>query len=225
MNARRLAAYITGLALMMVGLVAIERFSDAGLSLLVPSRFATTMGTSEYSVVEWLQVVMLVFIAVLAWHSARVSRLYRSLSLIWLAIACAAICRELDLFLDGYLFDHAWQILVAMIGVAAIVHGLRHKRALSAAWTRAINELATPIIFLGIAITVIFANALGSEGLWLSLMGDDYQRVAKIAAEEIAELAGYWMWLVGQIEFSLAAPRQHVPRERKERRKKERRRR
>ena len=33
-------------------------------------------------------------------------------------------------------------------------------------------------------------------------MGDAYARIAKIAAEELAELAGYWLWLIGQIEFT-----------------------
>lgn len=224
MTTRRLCLYVFGLAAMMLTLVAIERFTEAGLRLLVPSPLTKTLGTSEYSIVEGLQVFALVVIALLAWHCARLSRPHRSLSVIWTAIACAAVCRELDLFLDGYLFDHAWQLLVAGIAVIAIVHAVRHRRALGLAWARAIAEPATVLIVMGMALTTVFANVIGSEGLWVSLMGDQYARIAKIAAEEFAELAGYWVWLVGQIEFTLNCRRQYVMGEqRQERRRKERR--
>lgn len=222
----RLLAYVVGLALMMVALVAIERFTEPGLQMLVASPLAATLGTSEYSVVEWLQIVMLIAIAALAWWAARLSRLQRALATLGFAIACAAIIRELDLFLDRFLFDHAWQLLVAIVGVAAIVSSVRNRRALVAGWVRALREPGLGLIVLGISVVTVFANALGNEGLWQSLMGDAYVRVAKVATEELTELAGYWLWLVGQIEFALSCKSQHrVLHEGSERRRADRRRR
>ena len=225
MSTRRLLAYILGLAAVMTGLVAIERFTAPGLRLLAPSPLARTLGTSEYSPVEWLQVVTLVTIAALAWHCTGLQRAQRTLAWLMVAFASAAACRELDLFLDGYLFDHAWQLIVAMIGVAAIVHAMRHRAALVAAWRRALPEPGVVLMVFGAALLVVFANVIGNEGLWQSLLGPDYRRIAKIAAEEFAELAGYWLWLVGQVEYTLSCRRQQrLAGEVRERRKRERRR-
>ncbi|MEL6951239.1 MAG: hypothetical protein AAGM16_14115 [Pseudomonadota bacterium] len=226
MTTRRLLAYVAGLALMTFALVAIERFTETGLRMLVASPLAATLGTSEYSVVEWLQIVLLVVVAGLSWWAAQLSRIQRTLATLGFAVACAAIIREFDLFLDRFLFDHAWQLLVAIVGVAAIVSAVRHRRALVAGWTRALGEPGLGLIVLGISIVTVFANALGNEGLWQSLMGDDYVRVAKVATEELTELAGYWLWLVGQIEFTLSCKTQHrVSRDGSDRRRSERRRR
>ncbi len=225
MSALRLAAYVLGLAAVMAGLVAIERFTETGLRLLVPSPLARTLGTSEYSPVEWLQVVALVAIAAMAWYCTTLQRGQRTLAWMMVAVATAAACRELDLFLDGYLFDHAWQLLVAVIAVAAIVHAMRHRNALIAGWRRALPEPGLVLMVFGAGLLIVFANVIGNEGLWQSLLGDGYQRIAKIAAEELAELAGYWLWLVGQIEYTLACRRQQrLAGESRERRRRERRR-
>ena len=36
-------------------------------------------------------------------------------------------------------------------------------------------------------------------------MGDQYQRVVKLATEEFIELLGYFLWLAGTIEYSYQA--------------------
>lgn len=225
MTTWRLFLYVAGLAAVMSGLVATERFTETGLRLLAPSPFARTLGTSEYSPVEWLQVTALLVIAGLAWHCTTLHRAQRALAWLMVAFAAAAVIRELDLFLDGYLFDHAWQLAVAVIAVAAIVHAMRNRAVLVTAWRRALPEPGVVLMVFGIGLLVVFANVIGNEGLWQSLLGDGYRRVAKIAAEEFAELAGYWVWLVGQMEYTLACRRQkRLAGESRERRKRERRR-
>lgn len=209
MTAMRSALYVAGLTLAMIGLVAVERFTDAGLRLLVASPFTATLGTSEYSPVEWLQLALLAASAALAWRAAARYRAQRELSWLLLALAVIATCRELDLFLDAYLFDHAWQVAVALIVVITIVYGVRRRQALRVAVQRAGAGSGLALVALGIGVLVGFANVIGNEGLWRSLLGDGYQRVAKIAAEEFSELVGYWLWLVGQIEYTLACRRQH----------------
>ena len=39
----------------------------------------------------------------------------------------------------------------------------------------------------------------------MSLLGDDYQRIALLAAEEFIELIGYILWLIGTIEYAYQA--------------------
>jgi len=46
---------------------------------------------------------------------------------------------------------------------------------------------------------------VGHEPLWKSILGDDYQRIAKLAVEEFIELLGYLLWLIGTIEYTYEA--------------------
>jgi hypothetical protein len=46
---------------------------------------------------------------------------------------------------------------------------------------------------------------VGHELLWMSILGDDYRRVIKIAVEEFIELIGYLLWMVGTIEYAFQA--------------------
>ena len=49
----------------------------------------------------------------------------------------------------------------------------------------------------GLIVLLIFSNLFGHEPFWQSVAGDGYSRVIKIAAEELVELLGYWLWLCG----------------------------
>ena len=39
----------------------------------------------------------------------------------------------------------------------------------------------------------------------MALLGDDYRRVIKLAVEEFIELCGYFLWMIGTIEYVLQA--------------------
>ena len=59
----------------------------------------------------------------------------------------------------------------------------------------------------------------------MSILGDSYQRIVKLAVEEFIELGAYFLWLIGSIEYALQAraiayrePQPAVQRLRKKRR-------
>jgi hypothetical protein len=61
----------------------------------------------------------------------------------------------------------------------------------------------------------------------MAILGDGYQRVVKLAVEELMEIAGYYFWLIGTIEYTYQAraiamrePQPVVARRRKGRRRK-----
>jgi len=60
-------------------------------------------------------------------------------------------------------------------------------------------------LFAGAIILFAFVRLVGHEALWMSIMGDDYQRVVKLAVEEFIELIGYFLWLIGAIEYAYQA--------------------
>ena len=39
----------------------------------------------------------------------------------------------------------------------------------------------------------------------MTILGDDYRRIIKLALEEFIELIGYFLWMIGTIEYALQA--------------------
>ncbi len=215
----RMAAYATVLAVIMLILIYGQIGGSEGLRLLVASDMAPTLGTSEFSAVEWLQVAMLALIIGLGWRCSRLLRQHRVLAYLMMSVAAVALIRELDLFLDYYLVDHAWQVIVALMLVGVFVYQYRNRRALGLAYQRAMPSPGIAMMLAGIVVLLVFANLFGHEPFWQSLAGDGYRRVIKIAAEELVELLGYWLWLAGQLEFTLDCRAQHALSSSGERRK------
>lgn len=220
----RLSAYVVLLAAMLGALVVSEVQWPGSLRLHVETPFAPTHGTSEYSAVEWLQLLMLAVIAALASICVRLQAQHRALAYLMLSLAVIAAIRELDFFLDSYLIDNSWQVLVALLLVGVAVYQYRHWKPLLVAWRRAAPSVGIALMLAGLAVLLVFAALFGHERFWQSLLGEHYRRVVKLAAEEVTELLGYWLWLVGQFEYLLQCLRQYRLAQSGDRRRHERRR-
>lgn len=217
MIAARIGIYIA-LLIAILGVPVWVQLNGGDLRLLVESVMAPTLGTSEFSLLEQMQLLILVFVAMLCLLSARAQNDHPALAIFLFAVALTALIRELDLFLDVYLIDHAWQVMVALLVAATITYCLRRRRSLRIAWVR--YKPQTPLMLMAIALAVLLvaASIIGHTPFWQSLLGDNYNRVAKIAAEEMIELIGYWLWLIGAIEYfyrGLAYRRTHGASERR----------
>ncbi len=60
-------------------------------------------------------------------------------------------------------------------------------------------------LFCGAVILFAFVRLVGHEPLWMSILGDDYHRIVKLAVEEFIELIGYFLWMIGTIEYAFQA--------------------
>ena len=200
MIAARIALYFT-LLVTLLGFPVWWQLSGGDLKLLVESVMAPTLGTSEFSVIEQMQLGVLIVIALLCLLSARFQSDHPALALLLLAVTLTALIRELDLFLDYFLIDHAWQVMVALLVTATTTYCLRRKRSLRIAWVRYRPQTPLMLITIALAVLLVAASIIGHTPFWQSLLGDNYDRVAKIAAEEMIELTGYWLWLIGVIEY------------------------
>jgi len=119
--------------------------------------------------------------------------------------ALVAIVRELDYFFDRLVADNFWQVLVAVIAALAIAYTYRHRKRFRIAWLRLWPSPGLTLIFAGATIHFGFALAVGHEAFWVAIMGENYQRVVKLAVEEMIELMGYYLWLIGSIEYAFQA--------------------
>ena len=116
-------------------------------------------------------------------------------------LALAFLIRELDFYFDRYLIDNLWQVLVAVAGAFVITYIYRQRRRMKIAWARVWPSPGMALLFAGAVILFAFVRLVGHEPLWQSILGADYQRVVKLAVEEFIELIGYFLWLIGTIEY------------------------
>ena len=176
-------------------------------SLKLHSVFADTdvYGTSEYSPVEIIQAIILAVCgAIMAWV-ARYCPSQRPIAFGFGGLALAFLIRELDYFLDRFIADNLWQVLIAIVGALLIAYTYRHRRRLKIGLARIWPSPGLTFLFAGAVILFAFVRLVGHEPLWTSILGDAYQRIIKLAIEEFIELMGYFLWMIGTIEYALQA--------------------
>ena len=196
----RALAYLVVLLAVFVGMAWLQLYGE-GLNLLVLSPASPVMGTSEYSWPEGLQLALLVIIAAAASDAAFALPPQRPVSVLLLALALAALIRECDWFLDVFVADQVWQVLLGLLVSITAVYLLRTRRVLRNALHRLRSSTGLALIAAALAGLFVFSNLIGHEPLWRSLLGTGYVREAKLAAEELSELFCYWLWAVGQSEY------------------------
>jgi hypothetical protein len=163
------------------------------------------LGTSEFSPLEIIQTLILVTCALMMLWIARYCPSQQPIAVLCGALAIAFLIRELDYFFDRYLLDNLWQVPIGIVAAVVITYTYRHTRRLRIALARLWPSPALALLFAGAVILFAFAQLMGHEPLWKAIMGSNYQRVVKLAVEEFTELMGYFLWLIGTIEYAFQA--------------------
>ncbi len=201
----RYLAYFLGITVVTWLLVQLELSFPGSLDLYVVPDGGAARGTSEYSPIEIVQPLLLLACAgMLAWV-ARFCPSQRPLTVFFAAFALIFLVRELRYFLDRFLVENLWQLLIGVIAALAIVYLGRHQRRARIALARIWPAPALGLIFSGAVIEIVFARLVGREALWMSLLGADYQPVVAVAVEEFLDLLGYLLWTAGTIEYTFQA--------------------
>mgnify|MGYP006969345792 FL=1 len=201
----RYLLYFFGVALFTWLLTKIEIASPGALKLQVFTHAEDALGTSEFSPVEMLQPgVLAVCGLLLAWVVEQCPQ-QRPVALTFGALAAMFFLRELDFFLDRLVADNFWQAPVAIIAALLIVYTWRQQKRLRLAWTRIWPSPGLALLFAGALVQFAFVPFVGHEPLWQAVLGEHYQRIFKLALEEFIELLGYFLWLIGTLEYALQA--------------------
>jgi hypothetical protein len=223
----RYILYFFGIAVLTWLLTQMEIIAPGSLKLLVYSHPGDTLGTSEYSPVEIIQVGILIVCGCLyAWVAMHCPS-QRPIAIPFGGLATIFVIRELDYFLDRFVADNFWQVIMAVIAAGVIAYTYQHRRRFRIAWLRIWPSPGLTLLFAGAAILFAFVRLIGHEPLWMAILGDGYQRVVQLAVEELMEIAGYYFWLIGTIEYTYQAraiamrePKPAVARRREGRRRK-----
>lgn len=201
----RYLMYFSGVALVTWALTQMEIASPGSLKLHVVIDASDAYGTSEFSPVEIIQAIILgVCGLIMAWV-ARYCPSQRPIAFAFGGMALAFLIRELDYFLDRYIADNLWQALIALLGSLLIVYTYRQRKRLTIALARIWPSPGLTLLFAGAVILFAFVRLVGHEPLWMSILGDAYQRIVKLSVEEFIELIGYFLWMIGTVEYAFQA--------------------
>jgi hypothetical protein len=201
----RLLLYFSAIAFVTWALTAMEIASPGSLKLHIVLSESDQFGTSEFSPVEIIQAIILGACGVIMWWVARYCPTQRPVAILFGSMALAFLIRELDYFLDRFIADNFWQVLIAVVGSLVIAYTLRHLKRLQIALSRIWPSPGLTLLFAGAIILFAFVRLIGHEPLWMSILGDDYRRIFKLAVEEFIELIGYFLWMIGTIEYAFQA--------------------
>jgi hypothetical protein len=201
----RYVLYFTGIAGVTFALTQLEINFPGSLKLHVIVNEGDLFGTSEFSPIEIIQPIILGVCGLLMAWVAKHCPSQRPIAFPFGGLALVFLIRELDYYFDRYLIDNLWQVLTAIAGAFVITYTYRQRRRLKIAWGRIWPSPGIALLFAGAIILFAFVRFIGHEPLWMSIMGDDYRRIVKLAVEEFIELIGYFLWLIGTIEYAYQA--------------------
>jgi hypothetical protein len=157
--------------------------------------------TSELSPVELLQNLLLLFCAgAFGWIAVR-DRLRRPMAVGFSVLWLVFLIRELDFFLDFFMLDNLWQVLSAVLLSVGGVYCARNRERYVQGWRRSWPSAGLALIIGGLILLIPFAQLIGHQVLWETILGEDYVRVVKVATEEFIELGAYAIITIGTIEF------------------------
>ena len=197
----RYVLYFFGIALLTAFLVRLEVAHPGTLRLQEFVSGGDEYGTSEFSAVEIIQLLILLTCGLLMGWVARHSHTQRPLAFLFGGLALVFMIRELHYFFDQYIIDNLWQVLAGIVGALLIAYCFRHLKRLNIALARIWPSPGLTLIFAGAVILFAYSMLVGHEPLWQAMLGDAYARIVKIAVEEFIELIGYLLWLIGTIEY------------------------
>jgi len=201
----RYLCYFVAIAFVTWALMQMELASPGSLKFNVFPSAADSFSSSAYSPVEVIQAIILGLCGAVMWWVARYCPSQQALAIPFGGMALAFLIRELGYFFDNLLAENLWQILVVIVGALVIVYVFRNRKRSKIALARIWPSPGLTLLFAGAVILFAFVRFVGHEALWMSILGEDYRRVVQHAVEEFIELMGYFLWMIGAIEYAFQA--------------------
>ena len=201
----RYLIYFTAIAFVTWALTQMEIASPGSLKLHVIVSENEFYGTSEFSPVEIIQSIILGACGLIMAWVAKYCASQRPIAFALGGVALLFLIRELNYFLDRFLIDNLWRVLIVLVGSLLIAYTYRHRKRLTIALARIWPSPGLTLLFAGAVILFAFVRLVGNEPLWMSILGDAYQPLVTLAIEEFIELIGYFLWMIGTVEYALQA--------------------
>lgn len=157
----------------------------------------------EGGIVEWVQFGLLGLAC--GWMlvgSLLLPRFKAMCCIVALAIGMAMI-RELDSLLNNSIPVLGWKLPCGLILAVLLIIAWRARRAFLPQLRTFTACRGFAIIWAGFAVAVPFAQLVGHGNFLQIIMGDDYVRDYKRVIEELGEVFGYLLVVIGSVESTL----------------------
>ncbi|MFM9270642.1 hypothetical protein ACJ7V3_10300 [Halomonas elongata] len=165
---------------------------------------------SESGFTELTQSALLLLATGLALSVRVWQRQLPHVSLLLVGLLGASLIREQDAWLDSYVFDGAWQTLVALLVLPVLFVVIRHRRVFVTELESITGTFSFGLFAAGFLTTYAFSRLYGRSALWQEILGEHYLRAFKNAAEEVTELFGYTLMLFAMLELVLLVRRRLI---------------
>ena len=169
-------------------------------SLPLLARYRDAAAFKEGGVIEWMQLGLLVTISLTFFRESIAIRKYRQAFAFLGGLAAFAAIREMDAYLDVIVPWIGWKIGYLVI-LAVGVYGFRNKKSLHDQAVCCVNSRAFTLLWAGFIIAIPFAQLVGNGTLLDMVMGEGHDRDYRRMIEELGELMGYALILIGNIEL------------------------
>lgn len=185
----RYSIYTVGIILIAIALPWLAQYRDAA-------------AFKENGAVEWLQLGFLLAIATMYFREKTLCPQFRHLSVVLGCVSAFAAVREMDANLDVIIPWLGWKVGYLLIIYAGLV-GYRNKDVFLPQLINFLNARAFSLLWAGFIVAIPFAQLVGNGAFIQAIMTDDYSRDYSRMIEEIGELMGYGLLLIGSRELIL----------------------
>lgn len=162
---------------------------------------------SELGFTEFAQTLTLASCCGLLLYIRQVLKVFPNVTLLLFAFIAASLVREQDYFLDVYVADNSWKVIVALIILPSLGWVIYQRRRFLDELSHYSNTFSFGLFAGGVLTTYVFSRLYGRQVFWRAVLENDYVRIFKDVAEEVVELLGYSLILFAIIELVLLALR------------------
>lgn len=149
----------------------------------------------ENSFTEIFQELFLLLVGFIFLFVSRLDRKLAPISNLLSLFFFMAFIREFNNQIDF------WFYLVLPVLLLAGWLAFRDRKKIMPAISHLIEIPETAYLVTGFLVTFLFSRLFGRTAFWTTLLGEDYNRWAKNAAEEGIELLGYSLMLIAGVEI------------------------
>lgn len=169
------------------------------LVLLASHGYASVL-FRENGPLEWIHFLLpaasALILATIAKKHSDEGNILKMVSIIMIVLAV----RELDYFLDLYLFIGAYRPVIAF-AIGYFFYLIWKNRLLLHGQSRSYMKTSSfYFIACGLLLVIVFAQIIGQKELWMTVMGEGFMRIVKDAVEETSETIGYLLLFFGSLE-------------------------
>jgi hypothetical protein len=178
------------------------------LSLPVVSVQWNFAGYTDGSSLEWIQFCVIFSTAIMLFASGWYFKKFRILFFLLASMAGIASIREMDYVMNKTIPFFGWWLPAILVALAAIAMALRNRHLVKEQLFAFVLHRSFGLMWAGFICAVPVAQLVGHGPFLEAALGDDFRRSHKRLIEEIGELLGYILILIGSIEWTIKVNRE-----------------